>query len=126
MILQKLAPTLKVAVPFLIVLTARNSLVAAAVDQTGSPQDKAEALPSIELSKKQLTSVKTGQIVEHVFPIEKQAVGSIDFNEELLTQVFTPYQGRIIKAFPSAGDEVKKDPGPCASRIYAHCGSWRS
>jgi membrane fusion protein, heavy metal efflux system len=108
--LQNLAPALKVAAPLFIALIATgNSLFAAAVDQTGSPQDKAESSPSIELSEKQLTSVKTGQIVEHVFPIEKQAVGSIDFNEELLTQVFTPYQGRIIKAFPSVGDEVKKD-----------------
>jgi len=26
------------------------------------------------------------------FPIEKEAVGSIDFNEDMSVQVFTPYQ----------------------------------
>jgi cobalt-zinc-cadmium efflux system membrane fusion protein len=31
-----------------------------------------------------------------------------DFNEEMLTQVFTPYQGRIIGLFAKVGDEVKK------------------
>lgn len=75
----------------------------------GLPQANLEITPSIDLSDKQLASVKVGPITEHDFPIEKQAVGSIDFNEEMLTQVFTPYQGRIIRAFASAGEFVKKD-----------------
>ena len=45
---------------------------------------------------------------EREFPIEKFSVGSIDFNEDLLTQVFTPYQGRIVGIFAKIGDEVKK------------------
>ena len=63
---------------------------------------------SIELSETQLKSVKVAAVEERDFPIEKQAVGSIDFNEELLTQVFTPYQGRIIGLFAKVGDEVQK------------------
>jgi cobalt-zinc-cadmium efflux system membrane fusion protein len=63
---------------------------------------------SIELSENQLKSVKVAAVEERDFPIEKQAVGSIDFNEELLTQVFTPYQGRIIGLFAKVGDEVGK------------------
>ena len=43
-------------------------------------------------------------VAEHVFPQEQQAVGNIDFNQELLTQVFTPYQGRILKAYASVGE----------------------
>jgi membrane fusion protein, heavy metal efflux system len=42
------------------------------------------------------------------FPIEKQAVGSINFNEDLEVQVFTPYAGRIIGLFASISDDVKK------------------
>jgi CheY-like chemotaxis protein len=42
-----------------------------------------------------------------VFPVEKVAVGSIDFNEELTVQVFTPCQGKIIDVFAKVGDEVK-------------------
>ncbi len=33
---------------------------------------------------------------------------SIDFNEELTVQVFTPYQGKIIDVFAKVGDEVKQ------------------
>jgi hypothetical protein len=36
---------------------------------------------------------------ERDFPVEKDAVGSIDFNEDMTVQVFTPYQGRIIALF---------------------------
>jgi membrane fusion protein, heavy metal efflux system len=63
---------------------------------------------SIELSESQLKSVKVAAVEERDFPIEKESVGSIDFNEELLTQVFTPYQGRIIGLFAKVGDEVAK------------------
>jgi cobalt-zinc-cadmium efflux system membrane fusion protein len=63
---------------------------------------------SIELSETQLKSVKVAAVEERDFPIEKEAVGSIDFNEELLTRVFTPYQGRIIGLFAKVGDEVEK------------------
>jgi membrane fusion protein, heavy metal efflux system len=64
--------------------------------------------PSIELNDKQLASVKVERVDERDFPVEKGAVGNIDFNEEMLTQVFTPYQGRIIGLFAKVGDEVKK------------------
>ena len=45
---------------------------------------------------------------EREFPVERDAVGSIDFNEDLSVQVFTPYQGRIIALFAEVGDDVKK------------------
>jgi cobalt-zinc-cadmium efflux system membrane fusion protein len=63
---------------------------------------------SIELNDKQLVSVRVETVGEHVFPVERVAVGSIDFNEELTVQVFTPYQGKIIDVFPKVGDEVKQ------------------
>ena len=63
---------------------------------------------SVELAESQLKGVKVETIEMRDFPIEKGAVGSIDFNEDLLTQVFTPYQGRIIGLFAKVGDEVKK------------------
>jgi membrane fusion protein, heavy metal efflux system len=63
---------------------------------------------SVELSETQLKSVKVETVGEREFPIEKFSVGSIDFNEDLLTQVFTPYQGRIVGIFAKIGNEVKK------------------
>jgi membrane fusion protein, heavy metal efflux system len=60
----------------------------------------------LELSDTQLKSIKVEAIGEHTFPIEKEAVGSIDFNQEMSVQVFTPYQGRIIETFAKVGEEV--------------------
>src|SRR6202008_1110074 len=56
----------------------------------------------------QLSAVKVEPVGEYVFPIEKEAIGSIDFNQEMSVQVFTPYQGRIVGLFAKVGDEVKK------------------
>jgi cobalt-zinc-cadmium efflux system membrane fusion protein len=64
--------------------------------------------PSIDLSDSQLASVKVEPAGEHEFPTEKESVGSIDFNEDMTLQVFTPYQGRIVALFAKVGDDVQK------------------
>src|ERR1039458_6798012 len=61
---------------------------------------------SVDLSDSQLAYVKGEPVAEREFPIEKESVGSIDFNEEMTLQVFTPYQGRIIGLFAKVGDQV--------------------
>src|SRR5215475_3336256 len=61
---------------------------------------EAGAEPAVELSESQLKAIRTEAAGFKVFPQEQSAVGTIDFNQELLTQVFTPYQGRILKAYP--------------------------
>jgi cobalt-zinc-cadmium efflux system membrane fusion protein len=71
------------------------------------PAGGAEA--TVELSESQLKAIKTEAAGFRTFPQEQSAVGTIDFNQELITQVFTPYQGRILKAYPSVGDRVGKD-----------------
>jgi membrane fusion protein, heavy metal efflux system len=63
---------------------------------------------SVTLNDKQLSSVEVEAAGYHDFPLVKQAVGSIDFNEDMAVQIFTPYQGKIIKLFAEIGDEVKK------------------
>jgi cobalt-zinc-cadmium efflux system membrane fusion protein len=74
-------------------------------DAPGAPPHDPD---SVDLSDSQLSSVKVAPIEEREFPIEKTAVGSIDFNEDMAVQVFTPYQGRIISLFAQVGDDVKK------------------
>jgi len=64
--------------------------------------------PSVELTDAQLKSIKIGSAAEHAFAQERTAVGSIDFNENLAVQVFSPYQGKIIRAYAEVGDQVKK------------------
>jgi membrane fusion protein, heavy metal efflux system len=73
--------------------------------------DATGALPntnSVVLSDSQLASIKVAPVEERDFPVEKEAVGSIDFNEYMSVQVFTPYQGRIVALFARVGDDVKK------------------
>ena len=64
--------------------------------------------PIASSCRNQLKSVKVETVGEREFPIEKFSVGSIDFDEDLLIQVFTPYKGRIVGIFAEIGDEVKK------------------
>lgn len=72
-----------------------------------TPQASAER--NVVLSETQVASIKIAPVGEYIFPQEKQAVGNIDFNQELLSQVFTQFQGRIIQAFAKVGEIVKKD-----------------
>src|SRR5271168_3720168 len=62
---------------------------------------------SVDLSEKQAASLKIGPIGSRDFALFKTAVGTIDFNENLLVQVFSQYQGKILKANFNIGDDVK-------------------
>jgi membrane fusion protein, heavy metal efflux system len=64
--------------------------------------------PTVNLTDLQLGSVKVEPASEREFAIEKESVGSIDFNQEMTVQVFTPYQGRIVGLFAKVGDDVQK------------------
>jgi membrane fusion protein, heavy metal efflux system len=84
--------------------TGANAQTAPTKPSSADPQ----AVDSVELSDSQLASVKVEPVEEREFPVEKSAVGSIDFNAEMSVQVFTPYQGRILGLFAKVGDDVKK------------------
>ncbi len=73
-----------------------------------APDKVATDANSVDLSDSQLDAVKVAAVELRDFPVEKEAVGSIDFNEDMAVQVFTPYQGRIIALFAKIGDDVKK------------------
>jgi cobalt-zinc-cadmium efflux system membrane fusion protein len=63
---------------------------------------------NVELSDAQLGEISLGTVSERSFPLQTEAVGSIDFNEDMTAQVFPPYQGRIVKLFALMGDNVKR------------------
>src|SRR3974390_294842 len=67
-----------------------------------------ETRGSLDLTDSQLNSVKVAPVETQEFPIEKDAVGSIQFNQEMSVDVFTPYAGRIIALYGTIGDDVKK------------------
>jgi membrane fusion protein, heavy metal efflux system len=73
-----------------------------------APDKVAPDANGVDLSDSQLDAVKVAAVELRDFPVEKEAVGSIDFNEDMAVQVFTPYQGRIIALFAKIGDDVKK------------------
>ena len=85
-----------------------NSGLGATTANADAPNPPAHSDDSVDLSDTQLDAVKVEPVEERDFPIEKDAIGSIDFNQNLSVQVFTPYQGRIIALFAEVGDDVKK------------------
>lgn len=67
------------------------------------------AAETVELMPSQLAAIRIAPISAHEFTYRRQATGSIDFDQDLNVQVFTPYPGRIIQAFADLGDLVSKD-----------------
>ena len=65
--------------------------------------------PTVDLSPSQLNSIKIEPVGGYAFPVEKEAVGNIDYDEDLSVQVFPAYQGTIIKTLVELGAEVQRD-----------------
>ncbi len=64
--------------------------------------------PSVDLSPTQLNAIKVAPVGTYEFPVEEEAVGSIDYDEDLSVQVFPDYQGTIIETLAQLGAEVQK------------------
>jgi cobalt-zinc-cadmium efflux system membrane fusion protein len=92
----------------LVVYAAWHRRDAPKSDAVTAPSANATAADGVSLSDAQLASVKVEPAQERAFPVERDAVGSIDFNEDMAVEIFTPYQGRIIALFAAVGDDVKK------------------
>ena len=90
-------------------VTANATATNTGTDSAASraPSDT-RASESIDLSEKDVADVRTEPVGERAFPIEKTAVGSIDFNQDMTVQVFAPYAGRIVGLSAQLGDEVAK------------------
>jgi multidrug efflux pump subunit AcrA (membrane-fusion protein) len=69
---------------------------------------------TVELSEKQLRSIKIEPVGSYPFSVEKKGLGNIDFDNKLYfdntlsVQVFPPRQGRITKTLAELGDQVQK------------------
>jgi cobalt-zinc-cadmium efflux system membrane fusion protein len=74
----------------------------------GSATNSSQLDAVVELAANQLNAVKVEAVETYRFPVEKEAVGSIDFDEDLSVQVFPPYQGKILKTFVELGNDVQK------------------
>jgi cobalt-zinc-cadmium efflux system membrane fusion protein len=82
----------------------------AKADDSGKPKAGAPRADTdvVELSDAQLGMIGIGAVSERPFPIQTEAVGNIDFNEDMAAQVFPPYQGRIVTLYAKIGDNVTR------------------
>ena len=77
--------------------------------QSGAKSNAFSSEAALDLSPSQLNSIKIEPAGSYLFPVEKEAVGNIDFADDLSVQVFPAYQGTIIKSFVELGVSVRKD-----------------
>jgi cobalt-zinc-cadmium efflux system membrane fusion protein len=84
------------------------SATAASSEKKSTGSNAAANPGTLELSDAQLGEINIDTVSERSFPIQTEAVGNIDFNEDMAAQVFPPYQGRIVKLFALLGDNVKR------------------
>ncbi|WP_223973404.1 efflux RND transporter periplasmic adaptor subunit [Bradyrhizobium sp. RD5-C2] len=88
--------------------TRADGVVNAKAAQESAPQDVNVEQQYVALSDKQAASLKTIAAEQRSFRTLKNAVGSIDFNQNMLVQAFTPNPGRIVDTPLNVGDEVAK------------------
>jgi cobalt-zinc-cadmium efflux system membrane fusion protein len=93
-----------------VIIRPGSSQSASASRQQGpvSASEAPQSDPVVMLSPGQMSAITIQPVSTYRFPVDKGAVGSIDYDEDLSVQVFTPYQGKIIAAFANLGDKVQK------------------
>jgi cobalt-zinc-cadmium efflux system membrane fusion protein len=64
--------------------------------EAGARPNASPAESILEVSPSQLNAIKIEPVGTYRFPVEEEAVGNIDYDEDLSVQVFPDYQGTII------------------------------
>lgn len=92
------------------VLSAPNGHGAKGPAAKASPRSPGDPLAafSVDLSASEFEKFKVEPAPERDFAIQRETVGTIDFNQEMSVQVFPPFQGKIIALYAKAGDDVQK------------------
>ena len=103
--LLRIAAVIVVSLPVLAGCGAQADATAAHDDSSAR---SAKPNESVELSATQLRSVSVQPVSEHEFTPEQDAVGNIDFDQDMAVQVSPPYQGRIVRLLAKMGDKVSK------------------
>jgi len=101
--------TILAAVAALIVLVSTRILSKAstpdapAVESTNAPEPN-----SVIIDPSQMQSIKLEKAVSQTFRVEKIATGKIAFNEEVMTPIFSPYSGRVIRLLARLGEVIRQ------------------
>jgi cobalt-zinc-cadmium efflux system membrane fusion protein len=77
--------------------------------EAGAKPNPSPSEAAVELSPSQLNAIKIAPVGTYLFPVDREAVGSIDYDEDMAVQVFPAYQGTIIQALGELGAEAQKD-----------------
>jgi membrane fusion protein, heavy metal efflux system len=72
------------------------------------PQGSAKPNESVQLSSTQLRFISVQPVTQHEFAPRQEAVGNIDFNEDMMVQVSPQYPGRIVRLLAKTGDKVRR------------------
>jgi cobalt-zinc-cadmium efflux system membrane fusion protein len=78
-------------------------------ENSAAKSSKAQPDATLELTPTQLSSIKVEPIGTYRFPVDREAVGNIDYDGDLSVQVFPTYQGTIIATLVQLGAEVRID-----------------
>jgi membrane fusion protein, heavy metal efflux system len=89
-------------------LTRTGGTATAEPTRTAAKTDVNVERQYVELSERQATAFKALPAEPRAFRVVKNAVGSIDFNQNMLVQAFTTNSGRIVATPFNVGDEVNK------------------
>jgi cobalt-zinc-cadmium efflux system membrane fusion protein len=74
----------------------------------GAASNAAPSEATVDLEPSQTNAIQIESLGTYLFPVEKEAVGNIDFVDDLSVQVFPTYQGKILKTLVELGDDVQK------------------
>ncbi len=90
-------------------LCSCSNTVASADQYANAPNQRAtQSNESVHLTATQLRSISVQAVGQHDFTLERDAVGSIDFDQDRTVQVSPPYQGRVLRLFAEAGEHVRQ------------------
>lgn len=92
-------------VAFLLVLAARHELPAKA---HASPRPAAADTQTVAVNPQQARQVRVAEVAQREFYPSVDAVGYVDFDQDHLAQVGSPYPGRVREVFAKAGDKVER------------------
>lgn len=76
--------------------------------RTTAPQVIRVGPDEVQLASEQILELKVGAVESQAFELKREAIGIIDFNQDMAVQVFSPYQGRIGSMLVRAGEDVTR------------------
>ncbi|CCE01483.1 putative heavy metal efflux pump, HlyD family (CzcB-like) [Bradyrhizobium sp. STM 3809] len=85
-----------------------EAAVATKPAEVQAPPTVNAAQQTVELTARQAEALKVQPAETRAFRVVRNTVGSIDFNQNMLVQAYTPNAGKIVDTFFNVGDDVRR------------------